>query len=353
MSQLTPTVFNATIGGLAIGLSIAVNAILLGRITCISGILGGLLSFDQSWFWRVAFHLGMAMGAFMLKKNFPNIFVETLAQVFSWKFAIAGFLLSFGTCLGDGGFSGHALCGVPRQSTRSIVSVAIFSSTAFVVYWLTGGFMGVHSRTVSLEDIFMLQVEPLKQFFNGIKPVFIGLVGVIFVSVKGLNRSIPSLNVFLPLLVGAYAGYLFSMGIGLSGMLIPFKWFGLWNTTAWDPTLLFAFFPALLLSYSCFYLLRTENNRPILYSHHYLPTIKPVDGQLVIGAILFGLGLGWLGMTPETLLLQFLGNPRDESIRTTFIGMMVGLLLFSVYQKWLFQVRRKVTTKNNPTRRRE
>ncbi|GJD12158.1 hypothetical protein Gasu2_62680 [Galdieria sulphuraria] len=308
MSQLTPTVFNATIGGLAIGLSIAVNAILLGRITCISGILGGLLSFDQSWFWRVAFHLGMAMGAFMLKKNFPNIFVETLAQVFSWKFAIAGFLLSFGTCLGDGGFSGHALCGVPRQSTRSIVSVAIFSSTAFVVYWLTGGFMGVHSRTVSLEDIFMLQVEPLKQFFNGIKPVFIGLVGVIFVSVKGLNRSIPSLNVFLPLLVGAYAGYLFSMGIGLS---------------------------ALLLSYSCFYLLRTENNRPILYSHHYLPTIKPVDGQLVIGAILFGLGLGWLGMTPETLLLQFLGNPRDESIRTTFI------------------VRRKVTTKNNPTRRRE
>ncbi|GJQ13228.1 hypothetical protein GpartN1_g5019.t1 [Galdieria partita] len=353
MLEHTPTVFNATIGGLSIGLSVAVNAILLGRITCISDIMGGLMSFDQSWFWRLAFHLGMGVGAFMLKKSFPYIFMEPFVQASSWKLALAGFLLGFGTRLGDGGFSGHALCGLSRRSTRSIVSFVIFSSIAFVVYCLTGGFMGGIVDVVSLDDIFRLQVEPLKLFFTCIKPVFIGLIGVIFVSVKGMTRTVPSLNLFLPLLVGAYAGYLFSMGIGFSGMLLPLKWFGLWNTTAWDPTLLFSFFPALLLSYSCFYLLRVENNRPILYRHHYIPSKKRVDWQLVVGAILFGLGWGWIGMTCETLLLLFLGNPGNWGIRVTFIAMIVGMLLFSLLQRWLLVPKVENRKRSVPTKSKE
>lgn len=95
------TVFDATIGGMAIGLSIAVNAVLLGRITCLSEILGGILTFDQSWFWRVSFQGGIMVAVFLLKKSFPYAFViESVSQpMATWKLAIAGALVGFGTRL--------------------------------------------------------------------------------------------------------------------------------------------------------------------------------------------------------------------------------------------------------------
>jgi len=338
------TVFDATIGGMAIGLSIAVNAVLLGRITCLSEILGGILTFDQSWFWRVSFQGGIMVAVFLLKKSFPYAFViESVSQpMATWKLAIAGALVGFGTRLAKGGFSGHAICGVSRRSYRSITFVAIFTCVASLVHWFTtcdGGSVVNTSNAHWLQEAFVLRVEPLQSFFTCIKPVFIGLVGVIFVSVKGVQRSVPSLRFLLPLLVGAYAGYLFAIGVGYSGWM---RWLsnldGIGNASVLLLLLLLTLFPALLLSSSCFYLLQAENYRPILYSHHYIPIeLDRVDWQVIVGAICFGWGLGWSRMRtlPETLVVQWMGNPYDVGYRVSWIGMVVGMLLYTVCN-WLF-----------------
>ena len=48
-------------------------------------------------------------------------------------FAVAGFLVGFGTKLSNGCTSGHGLCGLPRLSPRSWVAVIIFLLTAMGV----------------------------------------------------------------------------------------------------------------------------------------------------------------------------------------------------------------------------
>lgn len=48
-------------------------------------------------------------------------------------YALAGFLVGFGTKLGNGCTSGHGLCGIPRFSPCSIVAVLTFLSTAIAI----------------------------------------------------------------------------------------------------------------------------------------------------------------------------------------------------------------------------
>lgn len=45
-------------------------------------------------------------------------------------YALAGFLVGFGTKLGNGCTSGHGLCGLARLSIRSFVAVGVFLLTA-------------------------------------------------------------------------------------------------------------------------------------------------------------------------------------------------------------------------------
>lgn len=47
-------------------------------------------------------------------------------------FICAGFLVGFGTKLGNGCTSGHGVCGLPRLSIRSIVAVTCFMITGVI-----------------------------------------------------------------------------------------------------------------------------------------------------------------------------------------------------------------------------
>ena len=48
-------------------------------------------------------------------------------------YATAGFLVGFGTKLGNGCTSGHGLCGIARLSIRSFVAVGVFLALAFAI----------------------------------------------------------------------------------------------------------------------------------------------------------------------------------------------------------------------------
>ena len=45
---------------------------------------------------------------------------------------VAGFLVGFGSVLGNGCTSGYVVCGISRLSGRSIVTTVTFMSTAFI-----------------------------------------------------------------------------------------------------------------------------------------------------------------------------------------------------------------------------
>jgi uncharacterized membrane protein YedE/YeeE len=135
MENFTPV--RGLIGGLLIGLATALLLLLNGRISGISGIVGGLLapkSSDAGW--RLVFVAGLLLGAFVyMLATGGAIPVTMLASV--PVLVAAGLLVGFGTRLGSGCTSGHGLCGVARLSKRSIVATSVFFGVAMLTVFLT------------------------------------------------------------------------------------------------------------------------------------------------------------------------------------------------------------------------
>ena len=135
MENFTPV--SGLIGGLLIGLAAALMLLLNGRISGISGIVGGLLAPRGSdTGWRVAFVAGLLLGALgYARATGPDTLVSVQASV--PVLVVAGLLVGFGTRLGSGCTSGHGLCGVARLSKRSIVATVVFFGVAMLTVYLT------------------------------------------------------------------------------------------------------------------------------------------------------------------------------------------------------------------------
>jgi uncharacterized protein len=131
------TPFSGLVGGLLIGLAAALLLLLNGRISGISGIVGGLLapkSSDAGW--RVVFVVGLLLGAFIYMLATGGTIPVTM-QASLPVLVVAGLLVGFGTHLGSGCTSGHGVCGIARLSKRSIVATSVFFGVAMLTVFLT------------------------------------------------------------------------------------------------------------------------------------------------------------------------------------------------------------------------
>ena len=134
MENFTPV--SGLIGGMLIGLAAALLLLLNGRISGISGIVGGLLapkSSDAGW--RVVFVVGLLLGAFgyMLATGGA---MPVRMQASLPVLVVAGLLVGFGTRFGSGCTSGHGLCGIARLSKRSIIASVVFFGVAMLTVFI-------------------------------------------------------------------------------------------------------------------------------------------------------------------------------------------------------------------------
>jgi uncharacterized membrane protein YedE/YeeE len=123
----------AALGGVLIGLAAGVLMLANGRIAGISGLFGGLLGgllagWPTTWKEDLLFLAGLPLGAVAFSRmgGTPQV---TLAAS-PWLLLGGGLLVGFGTRLGGGCTSGHAVCGLARLSPRSIVATALFMAAA-------------------------------------------------------------------------------------------------------------------------------------------------------------------------------------------------------------------------------
>lgn len=136
MVDFTPT--SGLVGGLLIGLAVALTLLLNGHIAGISGIVGALLNPKAGDVgWRAAFVLGLPLGAlaYVLVAGGPTP-VDVLAA--PPAILIGGLLVGFGTRMGSGCTSGHGVCGLALLSRRSVVATAVFFVVAMLTVFLTG-----------------------------------------------------------------------------------------------------------------------------------------------------------------------------------------------------------------------
>lgn len=117
---------NSIIGGVLIGLAVSLMMLFNGRVTGISGILGGIIKPQKNDLdWRIAFIGGLIFGGGVLHILNPAAFVQVSSAIW-FDYVIAGLLVGFGTLLGNGCTSGHGVCGISRLSIRSIVATITF-----------------------------------------------------------------------------------------------------------------------------------------------------------------------------------------------------------------------------------
>ena len=126
------------IGGLLIGISTSVMLYFNGKITGISGIVGQLLGkFGQIHDWKYFFIFGLIVGGLVMKILFPRFFDYSIDLSF-YEISLAGFLVGFGTLMGNGCTSGHGVCGLARLSHRSLVATLTFIATGVLTVFLKG-----------------------------------------------------------------------------------------------------------------------------------------------------------------------------------------------------------------------
>jgi uncharacterized membrane protein YedE/YeeE len=123
----------STLGGALIGAAASAMLLAEGRIAGISGIVGGLFTPRPGDIgWRVAFVLGLATAGAAGALLAPGA-VAIGVERSPWMLVVAGLLVGVGTRLGNGCTSGHGVCGLSRQSPRSLASVVTFMTFGAIV----------------------------------------------------------------------------------------------------------------------------------------------------------------------------------------------------------------------------
>ena len=128
MQNFTP--ISSFIGGALIGLSAAILLLFNGRIAGVSGImqLASSTTAKGERLWRYLFLAGIIIGAFLYQLSQPGFFTPREGHPLGLLIT-GGILVGFGTRMGNGCTSGHAVCGIARFSIRSIVATIIFMLT--------------------------------------------------------------------------------------------------------------------------------------------------------------------------------------------------------------------------------
>jgi uncharacterized membrane protein YedE/YeeE len=124
-------------GGAMIGLAAVLLMALHGRILGATGILGGLLRFDDpaDWRLRAALVVGMALGplVYLLATGHSPAIDLPIPNA---AVALGGLIVGIGVSYGGGCTSGHGVCGIARFSRRSMVATACFMAAAFATVFL-------------------------------------------------------------------------------------------------------------------------------------------------------------------------------------------------------------------------
>lgn len=126
-------------------------------------------------------------------------------------------------------------------------------------------------------------------------------------------------------------GLVFGAGLLISGMVQPTKVLDFLDIFgAWDPSLAIVMIAALAVSIPGFMLAKFRT-RPLFAANCLWPIKSKIDRPLILGATLFGIGWGLVGLCP---------GPALESLATlsprifVFVGSMAGgMLLQSIWRR--------------------
>ncbi|WOJ95356.1 DUF6691 family protein [Congregibacter brevis] len=122
---------------------------------------------------------------------------------------------------------------------------------------------------------------------------------------------------------GLLSGLIFGFGLVLSGMTDRDKVLGFLDVVgSWQPALLLVMGSAVMVTFVGFALVRRQK-RPLFAPSFHFPVKRAIDGRLLGGAVLFGIGWGIYGFCPgPAVTALFYG---DVGTYYFFAAMIAGM----------------------------
>ena len=124
------------------------------------------------------------------------------------------------------------------------------------------------------------------------------------------------------------SGVVFAVGLCVGGMTLPSKVVGFLDFAGqWDASLAFVMGGAVAV-YAIAYRLATRRGSPLLVNVFSIPTRRDIDGSLIAGAALFGIGWGLGGFCPGPALVSLAWAMTP--VITFVAAMCAGIYLHSL-----------------------
>lgn len=126
-------------------------------------------------------------------------------------------------------------------------------------------------------------------------------------------------------LSGLIVGLIFGLGLTISQMTNPAKVLGFLDLFGnWDPSLALVMASALIVT-AIGYRLVWSRPKPVFESSFQIPGNKKIDPKLAIGAVMFGIGWGIVGLCPGPALASITIGGLPAWV---FVGSMIAGLVF-------------------------
>jgi uncharacterized membrane protein YedE/YeeE len=340
---LSFTPYTALAGGALLGVATVGKLALSGRVLGVSGAFKGLVRGSLEP-WRLAF-VGGLIAAGALARD-VGVYDETMsrAMVGAGRAVCAGALVGFGAAMGRGCTSGHGIVGNSRLSVRSMVYTVTFmmAGACSATFGRTNEALGVNSGINVLARGASTPSDESAALWMKIAVASVAAFAATSYYIdhhlrkagsdgKGSVAHPPqSKKHTIDVLVDSLAGFVFGVGLVISGMMSPAKVSGFLSVTesSFDPSLMFVMGGAMALTAPGIRYIKAHTgvHRPkCAYNEFDFPKNSKVDQNLLLGGILFGTGWGLAGVCPGPAIVSAVVNPSIE------IAAWLGAFLFGMY----------------------
>jgi len=131
-------------------------------------------------------------------------------------------------------------------------------------------------------------------------------------------------------IISLVVGLIFAIGLGISGMTQVHVVRGFLDVTGdWNMNLIGVMAGAIGV-HALLFLMIKRRSSPLLDSKFHLPTKKDIDGKLLTGAALFGIGWGWAGICPGPGIVASVSG--NHNILIFIASMLIGMFIFKSFE---------------------
>jgi len=131
-------------------------------------------------------------------------------------------------------------------------------------------------------------------------------------------------------IISLVVGLIFAIGLGISGMTQVHVVRGFLDVTGdWNMNLIGVMAGAIGV-HALLFLMIKRRSSPLLDSKFHLPTRKDIDGKLLAGAALFGIGWGWAGICPGPGIVASVSG--NHNILIFIASMLIGMFIFKSFE---------------------